>query len=100
MEVWKLDPNTRLARQDSNRVDLLSPGHPSEIRFRLRDFLRLDPTDSRTVTLDLGKFRDLLKDMIMELAVDRCRNMLREHAKFIGSLADRDCEPSEDSQMD
>src|SRR5437667_10262018 len=54
MEVWKLDPTTGLARRDYDRVDLLSPGHPSQIQFRLGDFLRLDPTDSRTATLDVG----------------------------------------------
>ena len=99
MEVWKLDPNTRLARLSGDRVDLLHPDL-SQIRFRLEDFLRLGTTDSRLVTLDLGEFRHLLKRMIMELAVDRCRNVLRGHKKFMEGPADKDYEPSEDSQMD
>ena len=90
MEVWKRDPNTGLARRSGDRVDLLRLNPPLQIQFRLRDFLRLSPTDNRAVTFGLGKFRDLLKAKIMELAVDRCRRMLRDRAKIKEGQDDQD----------
>jgi len=91
MEVWKRDPNTGLARQHGGRVGLLPPDDPSQVRFRLSDFLLVTPIEDRTITFDWGNFRHLLKVKLRTLAVSRCRAMLR--ARNRTEEADQDYQP-------
>ena len=92
MEVWKRDLNTGLARQHGGRVGLLPPDDPSQVRFRLSDFLLVTPTEDRTITFDWGKFRNLLKVKLRTLGVSRCCAMLR--ARNRAEKADQDYQPS------
>jgi hypothetical protein len=75
MEVWKRDTNGSAKKYKEK--NLLDDTHHS-IQFRLIEFL-----DQR-ITVDLKEFRDLLKDDIKELAVDRCCTLLEEYKKRMG----------------
>jgi hypothetical protein len=91
MEVWKRDINT--AKRQGDRIDLFDTARHS-VQFELSSFLILDPQNDRTISLDLDQFRISLKKEIKELAVQRCRQMLRLRAKRMGEGPDgRDYEP-------
>jgi hypothetical protein len=91
MEVWKRDTN--IAKRQDDRIDLFDTAQHS-IQFKLRSFLTLDPQNDRTISLDLDQFHIALKKEIKELAVHRCRQMLRLRAKRMGEGPDdRDYEP-------
>jgi hypothetical protein len=83
MEVWKRDTNTDTAKRQGDRIDLFDTAQHS-IQFELSSFLTLDPQNDRTISLDLDQFHIALKDEIKELAVHRCRQMLRLRAKRMG----------------
>jgi hypothetical protein len=93
MEVWKRDTNTDTAKRQGDRIDLFDTAQHS-IQFELSSFLTLDPQNDRTISLDLDEFHIALKKEIKQLAVYRCRQMLRLRAQRMGEGPDdRDYEP-------
>ena len=85
MEVWKRDTNGLVKK--SKEKNLLDDTHHS-IQFRLIEFL-----DQR-ITVNLKEFRDRFKRDIKELAVYRCRKLIKEYKKRTGEgLDDPDYQP-------
>ena len=85
MEVWKRDING-LAKK-SKEKNLLDDTHHS-IQFQLIEFL------NQRITVNLKEFHDCFKDDIKELAVDRCRTLIKEYKKRMGEgLDDPDYQP-------
>lgn len=87
MEFWTRDADG-VAKRHGDRIDLLHPAGP--IQFQLSNFLTINPEDDRTISLDFDSFRHLLRRAIKQLAVDRCRRMLRDRAKRLGRPVDQD----------
>jgi hypothetical protein len=48
----------------------------SDLKFKLSDFLEIEPRHERTIIVRTGSFKELLKVKIKELAVKRCQEWL------------------------
>jgi hypothetical protein len=93
MEIWNIDTDTNTAKRQGDRIDLLDTARHS-IEFELSTFATIDPQNDRTISLDLDKFRKLLKRDIKRLAADRCHDILSNYAKRMREGPDdRDYEP-------
>jgi hypothetical protein len=85
METWVRDVDGK-AVQQGNRKDLL---RDAQAQISMGDFL--PPGYPPTITLDLDRFRLLLRREIKELAVERCREAVIRYQERIGEgRGDRD----------
>jgi len=62
----------------------------SNLKFQLSDFLVVEPDHERTIIIKAGNFKQLLKDEIKELAVERCQDWLEDRLKRRAQMADTD----------
>ncbi|RPA96292.1 hypothetical protein L873DRAFT_1925324 [Choiromyces venosus 120613-1] len=75
VEIWRRDPQSRLAARSGDRMGLLGPTI-GQVRFRLREFLDVRPEHDREITFDWDGCLNRLSYSIRELAAFRCREML------------------------
>ena len=60
----------------------------SDLKFQLSDFLDVESRHERTITIRMGNFKQLLKDKIKELAVQRCRDWRQHRLERDAQMAD------------
>jgi len=60
----------------------------SDLKFQLSDFLDVKSQHERTITIRMGTFKQLLKDKIKELAVERCQDWLEAVALYSSTTGD------------
>jgi hypothetical protein len=88
METWVRDIDGTVV-QRGNREDLL---HTAQTQIFMGDFL--PPGYPPTITLNLDRFRLLLRREIKELAVKRCREVVIRYRERMGEgRGDRDYQP-------
>jgi len=63
------------------------------LKFKLSDFIEIDRDDDREISFKWDQYRILIKRKIKELAVYRCRDMLKQRARRLEGIRDRDYQP-------
>jgi hypothetical protein len=78
METWIRDADGRII-QRGDREDLMQA---AQLQISVGDFL--PPGYPQTITLDLDRFRTLLRYKVQALAAFRCRDAVKEYGKRTG----------------
>ncbi|MCJ1285564.1 hypothetical protein MMC26_004905 [Xylographa opegraphella] len=90
LEIWKRDPLNGQAKQQGTRSYFVPDNATSELDLKLSDFYPLNATDGGdtkfSLTFDILRLH--LEECREELAVERCRDTLRDIAKCRDNLDD------------
>ncbi|KAK3171767.1 hypothetical protein OEA41_003851 [Lepraria neglecta] len=95
LEIWKRDPVSGEAKQQGTRSYFVPDNATTELDLKLSDFYPLDATDGGNTRFPLtfNRLRLHLEAAREELAVERCRGVLREIANREDNVHDRDYIP-------